>query len=112
MFALVGQYLPPPPGAAPPPVWGDPKVVVERLGDRVKDVQFERETMMSPALSPEHYRLMVESTSGPVIMLVGKLQAEPERLVEFRSRLEALASTHLIDNNIRKHFLMTRATKN
>src|SRR5262245_13868611 len=27
MFALVGQYIPPPPGVASPPAWGDPNVV-------------------------------------------------------------------------------------
>src|SRR6059058_843945 len=60
-FALTASYMPaPPPGAAPPPLWGDEKVVRERLGDRVRDISFERGTMLTPALSPAHSRGVIE----------------------------------------------------
>ena len=111
MFALTSKYLPPPPGAAPPPLWGDPNLVRERLGDQVTDVAFERDTMLSPALSPQHVRAMFETTAGPVIKLVQSLKDNPAKLKEYRTELEALAGSFIQSNVIRQHFLMTRARK-
>ena len=109
MFALIGRYLPPPPGVAPSPAWGDPAVVKERLGSAVTDLQFERELMTIPALSVPHYRLTMEATAGPVIKLVTTLSGEP--LAQFRAELEALAESYWVDNAVRQSFLLTRAKK-
>lgn len=111
MFALVGKHVPPPQGAAPPPQWGDPNIVRQRLGDRVKDIVFDRGTMTFPALSPQHYRKGIEETLGPVAKLVATLQGEPEKLATFRSELEGFLNRYLVDNNVAQHYLMTRATK-
>ncbi len=111
MFALVARYLPPPPGVAPPPAWGDPNVVRERLGDAVSNIEFDRDDMFVPALSPQHYRAMMEVTAGPVIKLVATLAGEPKRLAEFRQELEAIAATWFQNNRVRQSFLMTRAIK-
>jgi len=111
MFALVGQYLPPPPGVAPPPAWGDPNVVRERLGDRVRDLHFDREMMVFPTLSPAHYRAVIEATAAPVATLVQQLEGQPERLAKFRADLDALTAAYLTDNGVRQHYLMSRATK-
>ncbi|MCP3727452.1 class I SAM-dependent methyltransferase [Paraburkholderia sp. CNPSo 3272] len=70
MFALVGKYQPPPPGAAPPPQWGDPNIVRQRLGDAVSDITFDRSVLRFPALSPQHYRKVMEETLGPVVKMV------------------------------------------
>ncbi len=57
MFALATSYSPAPPQAVPPPpLWGDPQVVRQRLGSAVKDILFDRATMLVPALSPSHHR--------------------------------------------------------
>src|SRR5882724_1453940 len=70
-FALTASYMPPPPpGAMPPPLWGDEKIVRERLGDRVRDISLELGTMFTPALSPAHSRAIVERSAGPMIQLV------------------------------------------
>lgn len=113
MFALVGQYAPPPPpGVAPPPQWGDVSVVRERLGASVRDLRFDRATMRVPALSPAHNRAVVERTAGPVLKLVEVLSTtDPARLETFRREYEALAAEYLADNVLRQDFLMTRATK-
>ena len=111
MFALVGKYVPPPPGAAPPPQWGDPNTIRQRLGDAVSDITFDRDVMVFPALSPQHYRKGIEETLGPVVKLVALLQSEPEKLAGFRAELEAFLGRYLEDNLVRQHFLMTRATK-
>src|SRR5579863_1703790 len=45
VFALTSSYLlPPPPGVAAPPLWGDPNIIRQRLGTGVKDILFDRAT--------------------------------------------------------------------
>lgn len=112
LFALTAKYLPPPPpGAAPPPAWGDPKVVAERLGDAVTDLQFHRDEMWFPMLSPAHYRAYMEATVAPVIKVRELLSAEPARLAAFRGEMEALVAQYFDRNRVRQSFLMTRAIK-
>jgi SAM-dependent methyltransferase len=113
MFALVSRYLPaPPPGVAPPTLWGDPNVIRERLGGLVREVLFDRETMVVPSLSPQHNREVTERTAGPLIKLVETLRtASPEKLAEFRQEYEAAAADYFRDNTIHQGYLLTRATK-
>ena len=112
-FALVGRYMPPPPpGVSPPPPWGDPNVVRERLGNAVDGIVFDRGQMLVPSLSPQHNRLMMERTAGPVIKLVESLAAaDPAKLAEFRREYEGILSEYLSENIVRQDYLMTRARK-
>ena len=70
LFALIARAMPPPPSGAPvpapPPLWGDPNVVRERLGDRVSGLRFGRGVLFMPALSPEHVQIGIESSFGPL----------------------------------------------
>jgi SAM-dependent methyltransferase len=111
MFALVARYMPPPPGVAPPPAWGDPAVVRERLGAAVTQLEFDRGDMIVPTLSPAHYRAYMEVTAGPVIKLVSTLANEPARLQEFRAEMDTLIARWFSDNQVRQSFLMSRAIK-
>jgi len=113
MFAMTARYMPPPPpGVAPPPLWGDPNVIRERLGTRVRDLRFDRARMLVPALSVQHHREMFERTAGPVIRLVEMLSAsDPGKLDAFRRESEALAAEYFDDNVLRQDYLMTRAVK-
>ncbi len=81
----------------------------ERLGSAVKDLLFERATMTVSALSVQHARLSFETTLGPLVKLVAALAAEPERLAQLRA--EGLIGEIFADNELRQHFLMSRATK-
>jgi len=112
-FALTASYLPPPPpGVAPPMLWGDPDVVRQRLGAAVKDVVFDRATMMVPALSPSHRRLAAEKSAGAMVRLVADLEGrDPARLEKFRREYEALAEEYFEDNLLRQDYLISRATK-
>ncbi|HEV3219093.1 MAG TPA: class I SAM-dependent methyltransferase [Candidatus Acidoferrales bacterium] len=114
MFRLVASYMPPlPPGISPPPQWGDEKIVRERLGSAVRDIAFERGTMQSPALSPQHFRALTERTAGPVVKLVENFTAnDPAKLAAFRAEYDALAAEYFHDNFMQQEFLMTRAVKN
>lgn len=111
MFALTAKYLPPPEGVAPPPLWGNPQVIRERLGERVKDLSFERDMITSPALSPQHFRHFMETTVGPLTNLQQNWKDDPAKLNEFRAEFEQLIAQFFDNNTVRQHFIMTRAVK-
>jgi SAM-dependent methyltransferase len=113
LFVLAGSYMPPPPpGVSPPVQWGDPAIVRERLGMAVRDLLFDRDTMLAPALSPEHNRELTERTAGPLIKLVeGLSSSDPQRLAEFRKAYDELTSQYFEGNVVRQGYLLTRATK-
>src|SRR6202521_248690 len=85
MFALTASYLPPPPpGVAPPPLWGDPNIVRQQLGSAVKEILFDRATMLIPALSPSDHRMASEKSSGAMVRLVAALEdSDPAKLEQF-----------------------------
>ncbi|MGD9723482.1 MAG: class I SAM-dependent methyltransferase [Pirellulales bacterium] len=113
MFQITGRYAPPPPpGLAPPPLWGDPRIVAERLADAVKEIVFDRGTMRVPTLSPQHFRTTFERTAGPVIKVVEALSgSDPAKLAAFRKEYEALVAEYCEDNTVRQDYLLTRAVK-
>ena len=114
MFSLVAAYVPPATAdASPPSQWGEPKIVRERLGTAVRDIVFDIETILCPALSPQHFRATVERTVGPVIQLIGKLSTEDApRVADFRSEYDALAKQFFDQNAVRQTYMLTRAVKN
>jgi SAM-dependent methyltransferase len=114
LFTLVGKHSPPPPpGASPSPQWGDVSIVRDRLGGAVRDLTFDRETMLVPAMSPGHYRQMMERTAGPVLKLVQAMQAEPQKLARLRAEMDALFAEYFdAEHNVmRQSYLLTRAIK-
>jgi SAM-dependent methyltransferase len=110
-FTLNGAYVPPPPGQAPPPQWGDVTIVKQRLGTAVKDIHFERGTGPWPALSVSHYRTFQEQYGGPFIRTVNALKNEPVKLEKWRREYDAMTQDYFADNVVRLEYLMTRATK-
>ena len=112
-WAISARYLPPPPeGAAPPTQWGEPTIVRERLGSRVRDLTFDRDVMLTPALSPQHVRWNTEHTSGPVMRLVQSLSAsDPARLEAYRREYDALVAEYFDANVVRASYLMSRAIR-
>jgi len=113
MFTVAARYAPPPPpGVAPAPQWGDPGIVSQRLGNAVKDIAFDRATMLVPALSPQHVRTRAEKTAGPLVKMVEALTAsDPAKLAAFRREYEALVAEYYEENTVRQDYLLTRATK-
>lgn len=111
LFGLVGKYVPPPPGAAPAPAWGDPNIVRERLGNEVKDLTFDRGEMLVSGLSPQHVREMFERSTAPLIKFLNEYKNNPQKISEARAEIEALINIYFKKNQVRQHYLMTRATK-
>ncbi len=109
MFAFVGRHSPPPQGAAPPPLWGNPAIIAERLGNKFGTPFFERGVMKFSALSIPHFRLFMERSVGPMQKLVESLSADPQKLELFRAEFEALAAPYHFDNVMHQDYLLTRA---
>lgn len=112
-MALSARYMPPPPpGVEPPTLWGKPEIVRQRLGSGVRDITFETDTMRVAALSPQHHRMNVERTAGPVTKLVLQLSTtNPDALAAFRQEFEAIVGEYLHDNVVSQKYLVTRAVK-
>ena len=114
-MALQARYTPPPAHAVTPPsptLWGDPNVVRQRLGDAVDDIVFDRDHLLIPALSPQHYRLERERASGTMVRMAEALSAtNPDHLHSFRREYDTLVAEYLHDNVIRQDYLLTRAKK-
>ncbi len=113
MFQITSRYMPASqPDVPPPPLWGDPRVVLDRLGTSVHDVKFDRRTMAVPALSPQHFRRSIERSAGPIMKVVETLSAtDPARLAAFRGEYDALINEYYEDNIVRQDYLLTRAVK-
>jgi SAM-dependent methyltransferase len=114
MFSMTERYMPPlPPGVTSPVKWGDRTTIQERLGSSVRDMVFETGIAMVPALSPQHFRLKIEQTAGPIIKLVETLSAtDPAKLATFRREYDNVAAEYFQDNRVQQGYLMTRASKN
>lgn len=112
-LSMVGRLAPsPPPEGTPSPVmWGDPKVVRERLGDAVRDLTFDGDRMLAPALSPQHVWAFGLQSVGPLSTIAKSLEGQPEKLAQLRREIVDLAATYFHDNVLRQDFLMTRARK-
>ena len=112
VFALVARYMPPPdPKPAPPAQWGDPTIVMERLGSAVRDVTFDRGVQVAAALSPSHYRRLIEQSGGSIARLLQILRDDPARLAQFRREYDELVALYFDRNLVRQDFLATRAIK-
>jgi len=113
VFAVVSRYMPPVPDPkpAPPSQWGDPTVVLQRLGTAVRDVTFDRGLQVTPALSPQHYRHQLEQSGGPMVRLLQTLKDDPARLAQFRHEYDEIVSQYFDRNVVSQGFLATRAIK-
>ena len=111
--SISSRYAPPPPpGVAPPALWGDPQTIAQRLGQSVTDLTFHRAALFVPALSPQHFRLNIERSAGPVTRMIESLASSaPERLEAFRREFESVVSQFMENNLVRQDYLLTRASK-
>jgi SAM-dependent methyltransferase len=74
MLKVVVGYVPPPSGVPSVLLWGDPRVVEERLGAGVNRFQFERRTMvLEYPLAPEQTVELFRTWYGPTVRAFGTL---------------------------------------
>lgn len=56
-FMVISKYIQQPPDALPPSplLWGSPDVIIERFGDKIKEIHFERGHVGISSLTLNHY---------------------------------------------------------
>lgn len=93
MFAAMKPYAPPPPpGAQPPPMWGREDHVRALLGDRVRDVSVQRETVRVGLFArPEDFRDYFKARYGPTIAAYRNIADDPARSAALDQELADLA---------------------
>jgi SAM-dependent methyltransferase len=111
MFAFQAKMAPPPPGVPPVTQWGDSQVVRTRLGEKVRDVRFERGTFSANALGPRHFMAFQEANVGPLKATVESFKSDPAGLERFRNEYAAMVEPYFDGNEVRHDYLMTRAIK-
>ena len=87
-------------------------LTVARLGAGVTDIRFARDVMMLQMLSPQHYRVFMETNFGPAKKLMEGLDKnDPAKAAAYRRELEQLAAEYFDNNALRQDLLLTRAVK-
>lgn len=83
-FDLFARYAPPPPsGASSPLLWGDEQHVRTLFGDGVDSLEMTRGEYVERSTDSETYRVLFETTFGPLIALRAGLAGDPARAEAF-----------------------------
>jgi SAM-dependent methyltransferase len=80
MLKVTVGYVPPPPGLPSVLLWGDPRVVQERLGGGVTDLRLERRAMvLAYPFGPEQTVELFRTWYGPTVRAFAALDEERQR---------------------------------
>ena len=111
-FKLIEDFSPPLPAeVASPVLWGDMTIIQERLEKQFEKIEFGRDTMYAPTMSPAHMLKLFEKNAGPLANLVKTLGDDPTKLTELRNATLNLINKFFSNNFLRQDFLMTRCIK-
>ena len=111
-FKLIESFSQPlPPEVASPVLWGDMAVIEDRLKDHFNQIEFGRDTMFAPTMSPAHMLKLFEKNAGPLANLVKALANDPTKLSNLRNAALELIENFFSNNFLRQDFLMTRCIK-
>ncbi len=92
-------------------LWGEIPVISRRLSKSFDKIEFSRDAMMAPTLSPGHMLTLFEKNAGPLAKLVEALADNTSKLQDLRTRTLDLISKFFLDNYLRQDFLMTKCIK-
>ena len=111
-FKLIASFSQPLPlEVASPVLWGDMAIIEDRLKDHFDYIEFGRDTMFAPTMSPAHMLKLFEKNAGPLANLVKALADDPTKLSNLRNTALALIEKFFSNNFLRQDFLMTRCIK-
>jgi len=111
-FKLIESFSQPlPPEVASPVLWGDMAIIEGRLKDHFDKIEFGRDTMFAPTMSPAHMLKLFEKNAGPLANLVKVLADDPNKLSNLRHAALVLIEKFFSNNFLRQDFLMTRCVK-
>ena len=111
-FKLIEDFSPPLPAeVASPVLWGDMTIIQERLENHFEKIEFGRDTMYAPTMSPEHMLKLFEKNAGPLANLVKALGDDPTKLTDLRNSALDLIKKFFSNNFLKQDFLMTKCIK-
>ena len=111
-FKLIEDFSPPLPAeVASPVLWGDMTIIQERLENKFEKIEFGRDTMYAPTMSPAHMLKLFEKNAGPLANLVKTLGDNETKLNELRNSALNLIGKFFSNNFLRQDFLMTKCVK-
>ena len=111
-FKLIESFSQPLPlEVASPVLWGDMAIIEDRLKDHFDHIEFGRDTMFAPTMSPAHMLKLFEKNAGPLANLVKALADDPTKLSNLRNAALVLIEKFFSNNFLRQDFLMTRCVK-
>ena len=79
--------------------------------NRVDEIKFDRDKIISPGLSISHLLGMFEKGAGPLSKLIEKLSSDPERLYLLRTEILNTISLYFENNSLRQDYLLTKRIK-
>jgi SAM-dependent methyltransferase len=110
LFATLRPFVPaPPPGATPAPSWGDEAHVRGLLGDGVRDLRAQKQTVtFAVAGSPVEFREWWKRNYGPIVTAYAGLADDPGRTAELDAAFtEYLERTRTGDHWEAEYLLVT-----
>ncbi len=108
-FKLIESFSQPlPPEVASPVLWGDMAIIEDRLKVHFDHIEFARDIMFAPTMSPAHMLKLFEKNAGPLANLVKALADDPTKLSNLRNAALVLIEKFFSNNFLRQDFLMTR----
>ena len=111
-FKLIEDFSQPLPAeVASPVLWGDMTIIQGRLENKFEKIEFGRDTMYAPTMSPAHMLKLFEKNAGPLANLVKALADDPTKLTKLRNAALDLIEKFFYNNFIKQYFLMTRCIK-
>ncbi|MDC3081003.1 class I SAM-dependent methyltransferase [Paracoccaceae bacterium] len=111
-FKLIEDFSPPLPAeVASPVLWGDMTIIQGRLENKFEKIEFGRDTMYAPTMSPAHMLKLFEKNAGPLANLVKTLADDPDKLTKLRNSALNLIEKFFSNNFLKQDFLMTRCIK-
>lgn len=82
LFAVIGRYVPPPPGLTPPSRWGLEDHLDHLFGDSATDIRTTHRDFVFRYRSPEHWVDVFRTWYGPVHKAFASLSEEGQQRLE------------------------------
>ena len=81
LFKVIEDFSTPlPPKVESLVLWGDMAIIEERLGEHFEKIEFVRDTMLEPTMSPAHMLKLFDKNTGTLANRVRELSEAPTKI--------------------------------
>lgn len=110
-FMVISKYIKQPADNPPSPLlWGSPDIIIERFGDKINKIHFERGHVGIPTLSLNHYWKYMSTKFGPLIAALESIN-DKEKIDSLESDFKNSLTKYYSDNILKLDYLVTVAVK-